>query len=208
MGYTKPQIYNLAFGALLLSRQTTDPTTDNSNEVAVLNTHYQHAFDACLEDMDLDATSTRATLALSVTDPVAYWNYGYTYPSDCVVLRRLEPAAAYTPIDNKRSHVPKMVRIHSGAKLILTNQATAVAEYISNAVPLSSLGAHAGMAIAYYLAWFSAPLIVGKGSRTLRKEIWEKYVLYKGQAQDQDRRENFNFHEDGVDFEFVNVRIT
>lgn len=208
MGYTKPQIYNLAFGALLLSRQTTDPDTDNSNEVSVLNTHYQTAFDGALEDMDLDATSTRATLALSVSDPIPYWNYGYTYPSDCVVLRRLEPTAAYTPIDNRVSHVPKLIRIHSGAKLILTNEVDAIAEYISNAVPLSSLAPHAGLAIAYYLAWLSAPLIAGKGSRTLRKDVWEKYVLAKGQAQDQDRRENFNFHADGVDSDFVHARIT
>ena len=208
MGYTKPQIYNLAFGALLLSRQTTDPSTDPSNEVSVLNTHYQTAFDGALEDMDLDSTSTRATLALAVSEPMPYWSYGYTYPSDCVALRRLEPASACTPIDNKRSHVPKLVRIVSGDKLIVTNEADAIAEYISNSVPLSTLAPHAGLAIAYYLAWLAAPLIAGKGSRTLRNDVWEKYVLAKAQAQDQDRRENANFYADGVDSEFVNVRIT
>jgi len=208
MGYTKPQIYNLAFGALLLSRQTTDPATDPSNEVKVLNTHYQTALDGALEDMDLDSTSTRATLALSVSAPMPYWNFGYTYPADCVALRRLEPEASYTPIDNRRSHVPKLVRIVSGAKLILSNEENAIAEYISNVVPLSTLSPHGGLAVAYYLAWLSAPLIAGKGSRTLRNDVWEKYVLAKGQAQEQDRRENANFYADGVDSEFVNVRIT
>lgn len=202
--YSKAKIYNLALGALLLSRQIIDVDTDKSNEAKVLNTHYDIAFRSTLEDLDLDSTSTQATLELIETDPNALWGYSYKYPADCAFFRRLQSSSV---TDNRSSHIDKRISTKDGRKVIFTNEIDAIAEYISYDVPLSSLSATVGLAIAYRLAILSAPLIVGKGAEKLRAELQNKYVMTKAEAQEQDRRENFVFTDEDIESEFVNARI-
>ena len=66
----------------------------------------------------------------------------------------------------------------------------------------------AAMAIAYKLALLSAPLLVGKGAKTLRKEISENYIIAKGEAQETDSLENFNYESDWERSEFVEARLS
>lgn len=203
--YSKAQIYNLALGALLLTRQISDTDTDLSNECKVLNIHFDTAFRATLEDLDCDSTSTQAPLALIATCPVKDWKYAYLYPVDCAFLRRIQ--SCYRT-DNRYSHIPKLTRILNNQKVILTNQCDAIVEYISVNVPLPTLSANIAMAIAYKLALLSAPLIAGKGSVQLRAQIQQLYISTKAEAQAMDRNENFNFTDPAVDSEFVAVRTT
>jgi hypothetical protein len=202
--YTKAKIYNLALGALLLSRQIIDTETDKSNERVVLGTHWDTALRSTLEDMDLDATSSQVTLELIELDPNDLWGYSYKYPSDCTYLRRLQSCVVE---DNRSTHIPRRIAIKGGVKCIFTNKEDAIAEYISDNVPLSALSANAGLAVAYKLALLSAPLIVGKGAKTLMADIQAKYLVVKAEAQEQDQRENFNFEDPEVTSEFVQARI-
>ncbi len=203
--YTKEEIYNLALGALLLQRQVSDTATDKSNEVKVLNTHWPVALRTTLDDLDLDSTSSLLTLSLAYSDPNDLWDYAYTYPSDCVFLRRIFSGHHK---DNRTSHISKAVGIHEGDKVIFTDEEDAVAQYISKDVSLSSLNAYAGLAMAYNLAILSSPLIVGKGAKTLRKDIREAYIIAKAQAQEQDKKENFNYYRPEVESEFAEARMT
>lgn len=203
MAYSKAKIFNLALGALLLQRQISDTDNDASNEAAVLNTHWDAAFNSTLQDMDLDSTSTQAILALIEEDPTDDWGYAYTYPSDCVFLRRIQSSVR---IDSRSTHIEKRIAIHEGQKVIFTDQTDAVAEYISNDVPISSLSASVGLAIAYQLAILSSPLIVGKGAQKLRDDLEKRYIVLKADAQKQDRAENFNFVDEDIDSEFVQAR--
>lgn len=201
--YTKAQIYNLALGALLLSRQVVDPATENSNEVIVLNTHWETAFFSTLQDLDLDSTSTLITLELIEENPISLWEYAYKYPTDCAFFRRLYSECHK---DNRASHIPKRIASHNGDKVIFTNEPSAVAEYISKTIDISDLTAPTAMAVAYRLAFLAAPLNVGKGAKTLRESIQNNYILSKSEAQELDRRENMNFYDPEVDSEFVYAR--
>ncbi len=208
---TKAQIFNLALGALLLQRTIVNTETDQSNECSVLNTHWDVALDKTLADLDLDATSTQAVLALNHDftedeDPeITLWDYAYTYPDDCVKFRRIQSEVT---TDNRYTHIKKRTQIFDDVKVIFSNEIDAIAEYITNEVPLSTLSADTGMAIAYRLAHLSAPLIVGKGATELRKEIWGKYLVAKAEAQENDIVENFSFEEDDISSEFVAVRTS
>lgn len=205
---TKAQIYNLALGALLLQRQIADPNTDTSNEAKVLNTHWEVAFYSTLEDLDLDYTMSVAVLELIESDPDTFWDYAYKYPSDCAFLRRLQDANEKTFKDNRYTHHRKRIQIHEGQKAIMTNLENATAEYISKDISLASLDELTGLAIAYRLAHLSAPLIVGKGAQKLREEIQAKYIFYKAEAQEKDRRENFNYYTDQEESDWVNERLS
>ncbi len=203
--YTKAQIYNLALGLLLLARRITDTTTDPSNECRVLNTHWDAAWAMALEDMDLDSTSTQVTLALVEEDPNDMWTFAYTYPTDCAFLRRI---VSTERIDNRTTRIPLAVRIHEGAKVILTNEEDAIAEIIDKSLDPSILNASAGMAVAAMLAKMSAPLITGKGAAKLVKDLEEKYNTFKTEAQETDARENFNFTDERLSSEWVEERTS
>jgi hypothetical protein len=214
--YTQAQIFNLALGALLLTRQITDPTTDKSNENQVLLTHYDVAFRTTLQELDLDSTSMDIPLELMVTNPqdqgpppyppYSEWLYIYKYPSKCLYFRRVRSCVK---MDNRTTRIPLRIAIYSnGVKSVMTNEQYATGEFIPTDIALSTLIAPAGMAVAFKLAILAAPLISGKGAADLRKEIAGKYVMAKAEAQEQDHRENFNFTEDAIGSEFVEARYS
>lgn len=203
--HTKAGIFNLALNALLLRKRITDTVNDKSNENLVLNANWEIAFNATLEDLDLDSTSTSIVLELIAEDPTTRWSYAYAYPDDCAFLRRIETAFHS---DTKRTHIEKRIGIYESEKVIFTNEANAVAEYISTEVPLTSLSATVGLAMAYRLAMLSAPLITGKGAKGLIENIQETYKQTKSEAQEQDRNENFNFRDEEEESEFVAERLS
>jgi hypothetical protein len=195
----------LALSALLLKRQISDVDADSSSEIKVLNTHYETAFNATLEDLDLDATSGIKTLELLEEEPNTLWSYAYKYPTNCVFLRRIR-----SPVlkDNRTTQIPRKTGIHSAQKVIFTNEPEAVIEYIPDDVPLAALSPNAGLAIAYRLAILSSNLIVGKGSVKIKEDIQKSYLLARSEAQEHDRLENANFDEDSVTSEFVEARTS
>jgi hypothetical protein len=201
---SKAKIFNLALGALLLQRRIANTETDTSNENKVLETHYETAFMATLEDLDLDSTSSEVTLELVASDPNDRWLYAYKYPLKCAFLRRI-----VSPVvtDTRATHIDKRVGIHEGQKVIFTNESEAIAEIIMNDVPLSSLSSIASLAIALRLATLAAPLITGKGAEKLIASLEKRYAVTKAEAQDHDRRENMNFLSDEEESEFVAARM-
>ena len=205
MSFTKPKIYNLALSALLLSKEVSEIATDTSNDVRILNTHYEVAFWSTLQDLDLDGLSRDLPLELLATLVNEPWNYAYKYPDDCASLRRIKSLQV---TDNKETHISKKTGIYNNQKAIFTDEVEAVVDCIPKSVPLAALSGMAGMAVAYRLAFLSAPLIVGKGSKTLRDGLEDAYIVAKGEAQELDSRENFNYEADSLRSEFVKVRLS
>lgn len=205
--FTKEDIFNLALGALLLTRRITDSTTDTSNENNVLNTHWDMAWRSTLEDLDLDGNSSQLVLALITEDPEERpeWKYVYRYPASCTILRRIKSMALK---DNRESRIPLKTGMRNGVKCIFTNEMDAIIECIENTLSPTMLTANAALAVAYKLAMLSSPLITGKGADKLRKEIQGAYVLAKSEAQEHDMRENTNYDEDHITSEFVNHRLS
>ena len=203
--FTKAKIFDLAANALLLTRRFIDPDTDKSNEAKVFLTNYDIALRSTLEDLDLDSTSDVKTLELVEEDPNDQWLFAYKYPSNCAIFRRIQSTEL---MDNRYSHIPRRIGMYEGQKVIFTNEADAIAEYVAYDVPLSSLSANAGLAVAYKLATLSAPLITGKGAQKLIEAIQAKYIVAKAEAQEKDKNENFNYVEDHISSEFVAARTS
>lgn len=202
---TKAQIFNLALGALLLSRRIIDPENDTSNEAKVLRTHYDAAFQGALEDMDLDSTSTTQALELVAENVFpGKWQYAYKYPDDCARFRRISNCMK---TDSALTRIKYRVTIVGSQKVILANEWNAVGEYVANDIPLDTLSATAAQAVAYRLAMLSMPLVTGKGSRLLMEQIQERYSRFKMEAQEIDRAENFQFLEPEVESTFVAARL-
>ena len=204
--YTQAGIYNLALSALLLGKEVTNVSTDKSNEVRVFNIHWDTALNSTLKDLDLDSLSSPVTLELiEELEDNPHWKFAYKYPTNCAFLRRIQSCVLN---DTRRTHIPKRIGIHNGIKAIFTNEYNAVAEIIPKNASLAMLNENAALAVAYRLAHLSAPLITGKGSRTLRDEIYKSYLIFKAEAQEDDARENFNYEDDATLSEFVAERLS
>lgn len=201
--FSKTSIFNLALNELLLQRRIINADTDTSNECRVLETNWLVALYSTLEDLDLDSTTEDFTLELVEEDPNDNWLYAYKYPQNCAYFRRIKSLLRQ---DNRTSFIPKRVGMLNGSKVIFTNEYQAVAEIIPTDIDLSSLSAMTGLAIARRLATLAAPLVVGKGANDLMKSIEAKYVIAKGEAQEKDRNENFDFPDPEIDSEFVAAR--
>jgi len=208
MSYTRPQIYNLALSALQLSKEVSDVTTDQSNEVRVLNTNWNVAFESTLQDMDLDSTASIVTLELIAnlsTDDSYPWGYVYKYPSECIYFRRI---VSGVKLDDYATHIPKSTGMYGDQKGIFTDESSAEAEIISKNVSLTTLSGMGALAIAYKLAYLSAPLITGKGSKNLRSEIMGLYVDAKSEAIETDKNENHYYEDSYKRSEWVRERLT
>lgn len=205
MAYTKVQIYNLALGALLLTRRINDIDADNSTEVRVLNTHWETALNSTLEDMDLDGTSSTKALELLSINPTIHWQYAYKYPTDCTFLRRIQ---SYSLKDTRTSQIPRRVAVLSGQKVIFCNEPEAVIEYISTDVPLAVLSSNAGLAVAYKLAMLASALITGKSANKVKDDIQKSYAMARMEAQETDRLENATFDDAATQSEFVEARTS
>lgn len=203
--FTKAKIFNLALGALLLSREISDADNDPSTEARVLRTHWDIALRKTLQDMDLDSTFTRVTLELIASNPVDEWSYAYKYPTNCSFFRRI---VSGTLKDTRSTQIPRQIGIYDNKKVIFTNLVEAEAEIISHDFNLALLNPSAGLAIAYHLAYLSKALIVGKGAEKLRASIWEDYRIAKAEAQEHDQLENANFDDDATISEFVETRTS
>lgn len=202
---SKVKIYNMALSALLLSRQVTDPDSEiNTNEVRVLNQFWDDALSLVLQELDLDCLSERIPLELIEELDEGPWNYVYRYPDRCAFLRRIE-----SPVitDNSSTHIAKRVGIYQDQKAIFTNEYAAIGECIPLDVSLTALTVHASFAVSYMLAFLSAPLLAGKGAKSLREEIYKSYQLSLMKAQEHDKLENFSYDSPAVRSEFVAARL-
>lgn len=202
--YTKAQIFNLALNALQLSRRITDTDTDKSNENQVLLTQWDTAFKSTIADLDLDTLSTTQQGELVASDPNDQWLYAYKYPVNCARFRRIVSGLRK---DNRDTFIEKQVAIFNGAKVIYTDQQYAVFELIPSDVPLAFLSPFAARAAALALAILAAPLITGKGSKSLIEKLEKAYAEAKAEAQRLDAEENFGFVDPDVESEFVAARI-
>lgn len=208
MSFNKTELFNLTLSALLLSHEINNAETDDTNEARVLRTHYNIALSSTLQDLDLDGLSSPVKLQLIEVindDAKSPWTFAYKYPDNCAFLRRLRTCQE---TDNKYTHISKRVAVYKGQKAILTDEEFAEAEIIPTDVELKFFTPMAFMAVAYKLAILSAPLIVGKGSKTLRDQLEGAYRTYKGEAQETDSLENFNFQNEYVRSEFVMERMS
>lgn len=211
--HTKVEIFNLALGALLLTKQISNVDSDTSAENRTLKNFWKTALESTLQDLDLDGTSTKKALELVTADPFPDWKYAYKYPSNCVLFRRVlnyENPAFCNPSrkDTRSTQIKRQIMILDGQKVILSNLNAAWGEIISSDLSLTLLSAPATLAAAYKLGILASPLISGKGAGPLRKEISANYVIAKAEAQELDRQENASFEEDWITSEFVEARLS
>lgn len=206
--FTKVQLFNLAAGALLLKREISDADTDTSNEARVFRQYYDAALRKTLADLNLNSTAIYETLSLVDDEINDYWMYAYAYPTNCALIRRIQSEFR---MDDRYTQIPfetGMFGTTTKEKVIYTNEEDAILEYIADDINPNTLIADAGLAIAHMLAWMSAPILVGKGADRVKKDLMERYLVHKAEAQEIDKLENPTLDDPATVSEFVKARTS
>lgn len=123
---TKTEICNLAIAHLGVGAPIADLDTDNSNEAEALRRFYPVARDMMLRELPWGFAKKTAVLGLIEEDPTDEWGYSYTYPSDCVMIRKLQSAVRVDSTDNLE---PYEIAHKDGALCIFTDVEDAVLQY-------------------------------------------------------------------------------
>lgn len=139
-GLTSVIVVNSALEQIA-SQTTISSLADGSPEADAANIVYAPTVQLLLRELDPDFARKTAALALSTSGPTVPWAFEYTYPTDCVRLRQVRPPGSGTgALSDPNDPVPVRANvafngdISSPAKVILTNQANALAVYTSSLV--------------------------------------------------------------------------
>lgn len=122
----KVKICNLALSNIG-HNSSIESLTEGSPEADECNLWYDESRLEALEAYDWNFARKRLTLALSGDDaPSGVWIYRYQYPSDAVIIRKLQNPAGETA-----DVVPYSIELNDDAtaKTVLTNLSEAVAVY-------------------------------------------------------------------------------
>jgi len=181
---TKNEIANMAIAHLGIGKDVTDITSDTSAEAKTLNKFYTAAQEATLRDFDWPFATKIATLALDgsgVPTEVEDWTYAYTYPADCLKLRKIRTPHWRT--DTYDTRVPYRIIYKTGTPLIYTDAVTPEAEYTLAVTTESDYPEDFALAFSYRLAMLAAPRVTGGDMGNLVQNIQSMYQFHLALAR-------------------------
>ena len=116
-----------------------DPTFDGTTAGNAAGILYRPAVEMLLRQIDPDFARTRVALlsASGMVQPDP-WTYNYAYPSDCLRLRQIAPLSGQYDKFDPLPIRGEVAYDSGGGKVILTNQAIAIAVYTTS---LAGVGA-------------------------------------------------------------------
>lgn len=137
-GLTSTIVVNEALQQVATQTQITS-LTDGSPAAKAANVIYVPTVQLMLRELDPDFARFTAALAIAVSPPSQPpWAFEYVYPLTCVRLRQVRPSAAgiVDPYDPQpvRANVAFDVIAGVATRVILTNQASALAVYTTSTV--------------------------------------------------------------------------
>jgi hypothetical protein len=163
---SKSDICNLALSNIGISQWVANIETDRSNEAIVCNRWYDITVDFTLRDYDWNFARRRLALAALTTALPSEWDYVYAYPTDCLIIRRIQREGFRK--DTIASRIPYEVGGETGmnadTRVIYTDEINAVVVYTKKITDPSLFDPHFVLALGYALAAnIALPLAVKPG---------------------------------------------
>ena len=149
-------ICNMALGHLGVGKEIAALTTENSQEARSCRRFYEMARDSVLEAYPWPFATKRVTLGLIEADPNDEWGYSYTYPSDCVAMRRILSGIRDDSVDTR---TPYKIEKNGTAKVIYTDKEDAILEYTYRNTATEEYSAQFMLCLSLRIAAYIAPSI-------------------------------------------------
>ncbi len=184
---SKTEISNMAISHLGIGKEIANLETEQSQEASACRRFYEACVDAVLADLDWTFATKEAVLNLVVTNPNTEWLYSYTYPTDCVNLRRIKSGIRR---DTQKSRVPyKILKGIGSGKLIYTDKQGAEVEYTVRLSDPTIFSPEFSLALSFNLAAYIAPRLTGGDPFKMKQEMLNQYRLELGRAKKKNMNE-------------------
>lgn len=195
---SKVIIANMAL-ANVGARNSIESLTEESVEAKAVNLWYDFSRVLILEGYDWNFARKRLTLAEHTeAPPDNIWSYRYTYPADCVNMRKLQqpdfttnPLFANTYLTlSEPDAIPFDIEMNStgNTKTILTDLEDAIAVYTFDQQDVNLFSLHFVQTLAYALGYNIAYQLTGK--RSVQETMFNAYNIMLGNAAMKDANEH------------------
>ncbi len=188
---TSTEIANLALSHLGAGVTIADLDTEDSAEARACRAFYAQARQQTLRDFAWPWATKFADLGLLEEEPTDEWDYSYTYPSDCLRMRRILSGSRN---DSRQTRVAYRVVYGTAGAEIYTDMEDAVVEYTQDITDTDRIPSDATMAISLRLAAYIAPRVTGgdpfkMGARAMQLYMAELAIARANAVQDEQAEE-------------------
>lgn len=204
---SRTEICNIALGHFGTAKPLSDFETDESTAGVACRRYYEQALKQFLRAFPWPFAKRFRDLALVEQNPTDNWGYAYRYPSDCVMIRRIDSSLRN---DSRQSRVTYEIASDNQGKLIYTNQENACVWYTKYTDTPSAYPEDFTFAFSYLIAWYVSPLLTKGDPFKIRQELLQAYKQAAAQAQanafneeqpDEDVKSDFERERDGNIYE-------
>lgn len=172
-------ICNMALSHLGISKEIAT-VTERSAEANACRRYYEPSLEEMLRDFVWPFATQFPTLALVATAPTTEWDFSYRYPTECLKFRRI---LSGTRNDTRATRVPYRIISDSSGRLILTDEATAVAEIGIKVEDPTLYPPDMKMAFSLLIAHYAAPRLTNGDPNKLGKRAMELYLYEVSKAE-------------------------
>jgi len=208
---SKTEICNLALGHIGVGKEIANIATEKTETAAVCNRFYETAKDAVLRDFEWPFATKFRDLSLIESNPTVEWGYSYSYPSDCLKMRRIlignvaanyRVGQPYVTEDTVQRSPYRIVQGPSGTA-IFSNQSEATAEYTARIDDPTVYPPDFVMALSWRLAAYIAPTVTGGDPFNLTQKAMQAYKLEIAEASAQSFNEEQPYPEKRSELERI-----
>lgn len=156
------EIANMSLARLGVSLTVSDIETENSNQAVVLRKMFQMSMDTVASKHGWGFLNRYQELNLHVEDPAPMYNYGYSSPSDCLMIRSLARNGNFPKFEeqeNEKNIFEELV-LSTGNTIIMTNVVDAWAKYTLRPNITLQVPEYFGRAVSAQLAIDAAPQLI------------------------------------------------
>jgi len=199
---SKTFVSNLALSHLGIGSEIQSFTSDSSKEAKACRQFFDIALDEMLRDFVWPFCTKVATLALVEENPTSEYRYAYSYPVDCLDIRKILSGIRN---DTRQSRVHYRVVAGSSGNLIYTDAELAEIEYTSKVgQDPARWFPDFTMAFSYRLAAYIAPRVTAGDPFKVGQTTMQMFQLSIKKAAANARNEEQA--EQQPDSEFINAR--
>jgi len=180
------EICNRALNHLGVGKEISNLTTETGDEALACRQNFAPLRDMMFRDFPYSFATKIVTLGLVEENPTTEWNYSYSYPSDCLFVRRI-PSGLRN--DNRQSQVSYRVMRSDAGLLIYTDMKDAELEYTFRATDGLQYPEDFAWALSWLMATVMAPRLTAGDPFKLGDRAVQFYEAFLGKAQANDLNE-------------------
>ena len=199
---TKTTTANLVLGHLGIGSEIANLDTENSAEAVHLRRFYDEALE--ITPRDYPWSFAKAYVALgskTIGTEVTDWEYSYTYPSDCVFIRKIYSGNRQ---DSLQTQVPYDVAYDGQSRVIHTDLQNACVSYTKRVTNYNYFPADFVMALSFRWALYMPNTMLAGDPFKLKQDIFQQYLIEIGNARRNDSSEQKS--DIPLDSEFIRGR--